>query len=979
MKWHDYARFSWINGFTADNFIVIDLLADIPTKIDLRWMTRWGLFDYWSAMAFGTMFTIHDITLKTIPKGGTSKASEMYAWYAEMLKTGKIVMDIRQFCRVLQAVGLHPYWVPWVAIAESINALTEERTLLRTGFINLYKEGVWGIDNLNSLLAGFLKMQFKVSYYSLEENDWVDATVEYPVAFLPAESKLLELRALMDRALDIYREAYRYIIGGVRSYVVTPEDAEKILGSIVKEINKSFFVETIKGIVGEEASKYLRLTLDKGYFTAWKTYAKAVVEIEARERTRYYSRYLLWSVLWGLRFGYTSVEEAEKWVKDLVKAMHEHPLVENIIRLSVDFMITRFFKEIKVRSVINLLRSRRITLQEAVEVLTKLGFTEEQAKDYINANVVWYTPGLTTYATLLEIVPEAMEMSLKAVLHFNLPQDELPYWLTYIARKPFADELTLLRTRIYNLLGEGASPEEIVEVLKNYIIKINVSEKGEVKITYGGEAQKLVSFYEANKSVFQAFGITPMEWVLYNIIGILERRLNALRRAGREKVPPPSTLLEFAEYLNISEEVIVKALKEYGVASEWIEYYVKYIKVRVIADDLKSLITEMLRGLRYSVVSKEEWENFLKTLAKFGWSKEEIEILEARADIEARIELARAYYPTPQTLATILEYVKVPPKLIEEVMKARKIPKEWVEIWLQYIKVRPIADDVRGLLTSYRTLLIYREPPDNIKNEVEKLANLINFTKTEWDILLLRATIERLARGARYALPAPLTVARMVSYVPEAAEWLSAVIKAYDIPDAVAAIIKKYATVYSVRRDVERYILRVTRLFEYAMIDGKKLEELLSEVIGYGITKQRMELIIANAKLGLAYRAYQYLIGSPRTLVTMAEYVPAARDFAINRVNQLIDCLPLDENTKKLLKKMWEDFIRIRPVYDEVRRYITELISDYANEVIDDLTLENELKELKKWGIDDYEIEFYKWLAKKRRIRYIARRSRRSY
>jgi len=43
MKWHDYARIPWRDGWPTDNAIIMELITDIPGKIDLRWMTRWGL------------------------------------------------------------------------------------------------------------------------------------------------------------------------------------------------------------------------------------------------------------------------------------------------------------------------------------------------------------------------------------------------------------------------------------------------------------------------------------------------------------------------------------------------------------------------------------------------------------------------------------------------------------------------------------------------------------------------------------------------------------------------------------------------------------------------------------------------------------------------------------------------------------------------------------------------------------------------
>ena len=90
-------------------------------------------------------------------------------------------------------------------------------------------------------------------------------------------------------------------------------------------------------------------------------------------------------------------------------------------------------------------------------------------------------------------------------------------------------------------------------------------------------------------------------------------------------------------------------------------------------------------------------------------------------------------------------------------------------------------------------------------------------------------------------------------------------------------------------------------------------------------------------------------------------------------MNKLVDALPVDEETKQALREMWEEYIRIRPVMDEVRRYVTELINAYAEGVIGDTELEQELEFLRKWGYDDYELELIREIARRRRIRRLAR------
>ena len=968
MKWRQYSNFSWFRSdvkrygfdFTADSWLVLDVTADIPTKIDVRWMGKWGLFDIMANVG---------IKLDTPSSEFISKILSTTQTYGE---SKEVYMDLTMMCRLLQATGLHPHYVPIVAVAEIMNALSDERTLLRTGFIDIYREGMWDVKTLDQLLSGFVVTTFNVAYFDLKDYVWKSGKISIPVMYLPPERKLLELRATFDKAMRLVRRLLTGIFYGLRNYIVTPDEGLKLLSGIVEDINANFFVDVVKSIVGKE----LALQVEEGWAKVFMSVGEVLSNIYAIGRARGYARYLLWSVIRFVREGYMTLEQGLEFVDEYVEVVKEHKIVKEFLKYVFTNVHNVFRNEIKARAILNQLRARRISFDTAVEELLKLGFDKEIVDDYIYANVTFYHPSLTQYGTLLEIVPEAMEMSLKAILNFNLPTDELPYWLKYIARKPFSDELTLLRTRIYNLLGLGATPQEIIETLKDYLIGIEVK-NNQVSFIYGAKAKEVLKFYDANRDVFQAFGITPMEWVMYNLLGILQGRLEALRQAGRERVPSPTQLMEFVEYLNIDKKVVEEALKEYGIASKWIPYYVNYIYVRTIADDVRRLLTYMVRAKALGVVSDNEWKDFEKLLQEIGYNANELKIVEDWVNIEERIYWYRAYMPTPLGLATLSEYIKIPEDLIKEVLERRRVPKEWVSLWLEYIKVRPLANDINGLLTSYRHLLTYvPNPPEEIASKVKKYAELINFTTTEWDIFKLRATIDRLVRGARYLVPSPFTLARMYAVLPEIQNWLEAVIKFYSIPQNFKAYIEKYMINYSIRYELRRIISSLVRLYEYFAIDAKTLEKLLSKLKNYGLTDLRIRLIMEYADLGAKYRAYEHLIGTPRTLVSIAEYVPKARDFAIKRIHNMIDALPIDEQTKKLLKEMWEDYVRIRPVYDEVRRYVTELISDYAYGVIDDFTLKRELNQLKKWGLDDYEIQFYIWLAQRRRERYKAREER---
>ena len=551
MKWHDYARFAWIEGFTSDNWIYIDCLADIPTKIDVRWMTKWGLFDFMASKQIGIKTAVREFA--KVVEGRAANP--------------KVTMDLRLMARLLQATGLHPYYVPIVSVAETINALADERTLLRTGLINMYEYGATTYEELDKIMAHLVTASFHVAYFDMAAGEWKTGWINVPVMYLPAERKLLELRALIDRYLRIFRDALHDLERAYAEYIIEAGDVGVKMAGVVAAINGPFGKAT-EDVVGRS----LKFAVDAEYVSAALAAWSLARDIYTVRRIRsWVYRVLAW-VIYRLGYGWVTLEDAKE--------------------------LARTFAD--------------------------------------------------------------------------------------VARLP---------------------PEE--------------------------------------------------------------------------------------------EEAIYK-------------------------------IMERMVGI-------------------------------------ARREYAREYIPTPSMVASMAEYVPAVRAYLEEVFEARNVPAEWRPVWRRYVYVRPLVDEVRAVVSSTR------------------------------------------------------------------------------------------------------------RLYEYFMINVDMWKKFLSALGPWGYEDAEIKLMQDRANLDRWYRAYRELVGSPRQLVTMAEYVPAARRLALAEVKKRIDALPIPEDAKRFLYQMWEDYIRIRPVYDEVRREVTELINDYAQGVIDDAYLDWALNELKKWGLDDYEIDAVKFIAFMRRQRYMRR------
>mgnify|MGYP000568940849 CR=1 FL=1 len=559
MKWHDYSRISWFDkdkhgfAFASDNMIYIDTLADIPSKIDQRWMTRFGIYEFLREKGVTRESPVSEFRTKTVERESTSN----------------IVLDLTNFCRTLQATGLHPDWVPITAVAETINSIADERTLMRTGVLNLFKEGFWDIKSVEAVLGGVIITSFKVSYFDLEKMGWDDGYINIPLRYLPPERKLIELRALMDRALDILREIQRDISTAYQEFILEDYNAFKErLSSVITSINE-VFANDFEAITGTQLPEDL-----------------------------------------------------------------------------------------------------------------KLKFVEEYYKPYIEA--------LKTYRDV------------------------------FTTRR--------IRSWVYRILG----------------------------------------------------------WVIYR-----------------------------TAYGYVTEEDAMKVAKTLS--------------------DIAKLPAKEASAIE--------------------------EILREMVGIAQR-EYQREYIPTPLTLATMSEYIPAVRMFANRVFEAKGVPQEWRSIWLQYIDIRAIVDEVREVQSS------------------------------------------------------------------------------------------------------------VERLYEYFMINTDMFASFLEVLKPYGYEDRELKLITDRANLDRWYRAYRELVGTPRELVTMAEYSPLARRLALAEVKKRIDALPIEQEAKEFLYKLWEDYIRIRPVYDEVEREVTELITDYARGALTWEQFNTLLEELKDWGIDEWEADAIRFLAMMRRRRY---------
>jgi hypothetical protein len=576
---------------------------------------------------------------------------------------------------------LHPDWVPATAVAEAMNVLTEERTALRTGFMGLFKEGFYDIKALDTMLAGFIKTSFQVAYFDMTKMQWTTGWVNIPVMYLPPERKLLQLRALMDRSLDILREVQRDISNAYQEYIFRDYQVYKSrLTQVIEKINE-YFAEDYKAITGTELPEDLELK-----------------------------------------------------------------------------------------------------------------FVEAYHKPYVEALQVW------------------------------------------------RDAFTIRRIRMWTQRWLG---------WVMYRVAYGVVEKGDIEklITYVSDKAKLTD--QETEFIRQVMDI------MYGI---------ATRSTVAEYLPTPSTLATLSEYITLDTKLVKEVLSNRGLDKEWQNIWLTYITVKPIKADAKALLSTYVRAFRYGVIPKEVLDKYVKEIPEYGFTEKEIQFIKESINLEEQIIEARAskgeYIPTPITLATICEYLPEAREFYDDVVVAKRIPKEWQELWARYIDIRPLVDDIK------------------------------------------------------------------------------------------------------------RYVSNAEALYVRFMTKKADFEKILKEANTYlGYTSKETEFLMKVTEFERYRNAWTELVGSVERLVSLSEYSPRASKYALGKLYEMIDALPLTLTEKAELKAMWEEYIHNRPVKAEAKTYITQLINAYVEGLISDDVFKKELQEMAKWGFSADELTFYEAQAALRKAR----------
>jgi intein/homing endonuclease len=367
---------------------------------------RFGLIDFMAGKGIG---------LKT-------PASQFTAVVEGAAKNPTLLMDLTLMSRLVQATGLHPYYVPIVTVAEAMQAFTDERTLLRTGIVDLYERGLADLQALDDLMSDLSVLSFKVAYFDMQAMDWKEGFVNVPLSFLPGERKLIEMRAVIDRYMSIYGKALTEIVGGVRSLVLKPDEAKERLSKFADYVAKALSA-AMKSVIG----RGVQFKPDGEYLNAWLAYAQLLADIEQAERLRtFVSRIGGW-LLYRVATGYVSDDE----------------LARVVAVLRNQFYMT----ETEAKAIFALAAAMRdIAKREPVAGET--------------------LPTLSTLATMAEYIEVPLDYVQRILAERRVERTYAELWFKYIAARTISSEVNTLASTYRRIVEYFGLPETLEKQVK---------------------------------------------------------------------------------------------------------------------------------------------------------------------------------------------------------------------------------------------------------------------------------------------------------------------------------------------------------------------------------------------------------------------------------------------------------------------------------------------------------------------------------
>lgn len=543
-KWHDLFPMAWINGQTSDQMIAMELSADIPMRIDARWMYKWG------------------------------------------------VISEEDVVRIVIARGMHPKWVENIAIAEMMNAMAEERTIVRTGIMNSFKEGFFNEENLSKQLSNLTTIRL------------LDRDV--PVRFLEGEVKLMTLRSKYDRALDILLNAQKSLFTAYAENIIEYEQVKTLLKTLTEKVAKELDIP---------------LYFDEIYYETYKAGLDVRQTYETISRIRRYLRYAIIEVMNRVRSGYLSENE----IKESFKLIQQHARltdadVEYFVSLAL-LMRSQFERQIKVQAILKKLSKGLILKEDALKELINLGIEEDIAESMIEVQAKTYTLSIAQYLSYANYIDIPVEWLEKKLDLLGVPDDEKQLILSIFEIKPISNERDSLVKRYLDEFESGYIDEKTV---RTNLSRLGVLPKSVDLLI---EMKKVEKSMNAKKLLVDATlnklkrGVMRLDEAIAELKKYIvdENLIYALiEKNVRTYTFSPDKMISMSEYVPIDLNWLIEKARTYGYPEEEVRLFPAYAVAREISEEMKRLANELGQAFAEGVITEDDYKKALDELATLG-------------------------------------------------------------------------------------------------------------------------------------------------------------------------------------------------------------------------------------------------------------------------------------------------------------------------------------------------------------------------
>jgi len=356
---------------------------ELPSRIQARWLLRWKVLD---KKEYATLFKVLGF--------GNFVGKEALVAY----DNSKLSLSVDDLVE-----------------AEYRNALLEERTMVRSSYMTMYKEGMVRISELQGVLT--------------------------KLYFLDDEIKYLTAAAIVNRQVDLYKDYSAEVIRANAELAITDAETKKELEEYIKD------PEVLRDIMGTLALRKLRVLLGR-----IRTESATTID---RLLDLYEDGFIEEGAVRSAIAQYTG----------------DAKLSEKEVELIVDqsrYRRTRTFKKWAYNALVKMYRRGQIDQGKFTAEAMKLGIPKEMIDALIEGEAKYYelTPAsILWYSTYVEIPEDILKKKLDRM---GVPADDAAVLLAYNRLAPTTDERAKVVTDVIDAYADGYMT---VDDLEEWLVK----------------------------------------------------------------------------------------------------------------------------------------------------------------------------------------------------------------------------------------------------------------------------------------------------------------------------------------------------------------------------------------------------------------------------------------------------------------------------------------------------------------------------